>query len=65
MGATYHRFYVADTEFMLVDLRPDEATFQALFDSAPEIGHSMQDAGVTSPPEITCWREIDLGDSIG
>lgn len=64
-GATYHRFYATDTEVLVVDVWPDEATFQAFFDSTPEIGVVMAEAGVTTAPEITCWRKLDLGDEIG
>ena len=65
MGATYHRFYATDTEILVIDAWPDEATFQKFFDSTPEIGEVMAKAGVTTPPEITFWREVDLGDGIG
>lgn len=65
MGATYHRFYATDTEVLVVDVWPDEATFQEFFDSTPEIGKVMAEAGVTSPPQITCWRHVDVGDAIG
>ena len=65
MGATYHRFYATDTEIMVVDVWPDEATFQAFFDSTPDIGKVMAEAGVSTAPQITFWRNIDLGDAIG
>ena len=65
MGATYHRFYATDTEILVVDVWPDEAIFQEFFDSTPEIGKVMAEAGVTAPPQITAWRHIDVGDAIG
>ncbi|MCU1588297.1 MAG: hypothetical protein JWN31_1790 [Frankiales bacterium] len=65
MGASYHRFYATDSEIMVVDVWPDEATFHAFFDATPDIGKVMAEAGVTSAPEITFWRHVDLGDSIG
>ncbi len=65
MGATYHRFYATDTEVLVIDEWPDEATFQAFFDSTPEIATVMGEAGVTTAPEITFWRKVDLGDDIG
>lgn len=65
MGATYHRFYATDDEILVVDIWPDEATFQSFFGSTPEIPALMADAGVTTQPSITSWHELDLGDSIG
>lgn len=65
MGATYHRFYASDDEVLVVDVWPDEQTFQEFFSSTPEIPQVMAEAGVTEPPQIAFWREIDLGDSIG
>ena len=65
MGATQHHFYATDTEILVVDEWPDEATFQSFFHSTPEIGKAMAEAGVTSAPEITIYRQLDLGDDIG
>ena len=64
-GATYHRFYASDTEILVVDVWPDEAAFHAFFSSTPEIPDIMAEAGVTTAPEITVWRKLDLGDDIG
>ena len=64
-GATYHRFYATDTEILVVDVWPDEESFQAFFASTPEIPDIMAEAGVTTAPEITFWRQLDLGDDIG
>lgn len=65
MGADYHRFYATDTEVLVVDVWPDEATFRAFFDSTPDIATIMGEAGVTTAPEITFWRKLELGDDIG
>jgi hypothetical protein len=65
MGATYHRFYATKDELLVVDVWPDEATFQDFFESTPEIPEVMAAAGVTTQPEITFWRNVDLGDNIG
>jgi len=65
MGALYHRFYATDDEILVVDIWPDAATFQAFFDSTPEIPNIMSEAGVTTAPEITMWRKLELGDDIG
>jgi quinol monooxygenase YgiN len=65
MGATYHRFYASDGEILVIDEWPDEASFQAFFESTPEIPQIMADAGVTEQPTITFYRKLDLGDDIG
>ena len=65
MGATAHHFYATDTEILVIDEWPDRESFEAFFHSTPEIGKAMATAGVTSEPEITFYRMIDLGDSFG
>lgn len=64
-GALSHHFYGTDTEVLVIDEWPDEATFHAFFDSTPEIKGIMDRAGVTSAPEITFWRHLDTQDDIG
>jgi quinol monooxygenase YgiN len=64
-GLIKHRFFGSDTEVLVVDEWPDEASFQAFFDSSPEVGEMMAAAGVTSQPTIEFWRPLDLDDSVG
>jgi hypothetical protein len=64
-GATYHRFYANDNEVLVVDEWPDEGTFHKFFDESADIADIMQKAGVTTPPDITFWRKLDLKDEIG
>ena len=64
-GVISHHFYGTGDEVLVVDEWPDEASFRAFFESAPEIQKVMGEAGVTSEPEITCWRHLDVGDDIG
>jgi len=64
-GATYHRFYASDSEILVIDEWPDEASFHSFFQSQPDIGKFMAEAGVTSEPEITFYRKLELGDDIG
>lgn len=64
-GVISHHFYATSDEVLVVDEWPDEQSFQTFFDASPEIGGIMKDAGVTSPPEITFWRKLDLGDDVG
>jgi len=62
-GAIHHRFYGTDTEVLVVDEWPDEASFQAFFDASPEIKGIMDRAGVTSAPKIEFWRVLDVDDA--
>jgi hypothetical protein len=65
-GLIAHRWYGADGQYMAIDEWPDADSFNAFFDEAqPEIGPFMQSAGVTSPPEATVWRTLDIGDAVG
>jgi len=51
---------------MAVDEWPDAESFEAFFEEAqPHIGPLMQEAGVSSPPTVTVWRSIDIGDAVG
>jgi len=65
-GIIAHRWYGADGVFMAVDEWPDAESFQAFFEEAqPEIAPLMQAVGVTSPPEVTVWRTLDIADAVG
>jgi hypothetical protein len=51
---------------MAVDEWPDAASFQAFSDAAQsDIGPFMEAAGVTSPPDVTVWRPVDIDDTVG
>ena len=62
-GALHHRFYGSDTEVLVIDEWPDEASFQAFFDASPEIKQIMDSAGVMSAPQIDFWRTLDVDDA--
>jgi hypothetical protein len=65
-GLIAHRWYGADGQFMAVDEWPDADSFHAFFNEAQaEIGPLMQAAGVSSPPDVTFWRTLDIGDAVG
>ncbi|RNM14634.1 hypothetical protein [Nocardioides pocheonensis] len=64
-GVIRHRFYGNDTEVLVIDEWPDEASFQAFFDSTPEIKGIMDAAGVMTPPTIEFWRPLDTEDNVG
>ena len=64
-GLISHHFYGSGAQVLVVDEWPDEASFRAFYESAPEIQKVMGEAGVTSEPEITFWRHLDVGDDVG
>jgi hypothetical protein len=64
-GIIAHQFYGSETEVLVVDEWPDAASSRAFFEASPEIAGLMQEAGVTTEPEVTFWRKLDTKDSIG
>ena len=66
-GLIGHRFYGSeDGQIMVVDEWPDPQSFQQFFESERgQIEPMMQQAGVTSEPEITFWRKLDTHDEVG
>ncbi|MFI5897845.1 hypothetical protein ACIA5D_47960 [Actinoplanes sp. NPDC051513] len=61
-GASRHCFAAGDTEVLVIDEWPDEATFQTFFESQPDIPRIMQAAGAQGAPEITFYRKLDMPD---
>ncbi|MBV9680892.1 MAG: hypothetical protein JO046_03815 [Solirubrobacterales bacterium] len=63
-GCTHHRFYAneAGGEVLVVDEWPDAASFMRFFESSPDIGEMMGEAGVTEQPRPEFWRELDTPD---
>lgn len=64
-GVISHHFFGSDTEVLVIDEWPDEASFQSFFDASPEIGQIMAAAGVTAAPTIEYWRPLDTQDALG
>jgi heme-degrading monooxygenase HmoA len=64
-GLLRHRFFGTADEIIVVDEWPDEASFQKFFDASPEIQDVMAKAGVTTAPEITFARQLDVNDAFG
>src|SRR5436309_13820021 len=60
-GLISHRFYGNDTEVLVVDEWPDEASFHAFFSQSPDIAKMMEAAGA-GEPVITFWRELETDD---
>ena len=65
-GLIAHRWFGRDGEFLALDEWPDAESFQAFFEQAQaDVGPVMQAAGVSSPPEATVWRSLDIDDVVG
>ena len=66
-GLIAHRFYGSeDGEIMVVDEWPDRQSFQSFFEQEQSrIQPLMQEAGISSQPEVTIWRKLETGDDVG
>ena len=67
-GVIAHRFFgaVGGGEVIVVDEWPDPESFQAFFaEQQPQIEPIMQEAGVTSEPEVVFWRKLETDDDYG
>jgi quinol monooxygenase YgiN len=65
-GVISHRFWANETEIVVVDEWPDQQTFEAfLADQDDQIKQIMDQAGVTTEPELTHWRKLATGDEVG
>lgn len=64
-GLIRHRFFGTDDEIIVVDEWPDEASFHTFFNSSPEVAELMAKAGVTTAPQITFARQLDVDDAVG
>lgn len=63
-GLIAHRFYGNDTGTLVVDLWPDEASFQKFYAASPDIAEVMAKAGATSAPQITFYRPLAVDDAV-
>lgn len=66
-GLIAHRFYGSDDgQIMVVDLWPDQQSFQKFFDeNGSRIQPLIQAAGGEGPPEVSFWRELDVPGHVG
>ena len=64
LGAIHHRFLASadGSEVIVLDEWESPEAFQKFFEASPEIPQIMQEAGVSSEPEITFWHELDTVD---
>lgn len=65
LGAIHHQFLGSPdgAEVVVLDEWESPEAFQKFFESSPEIPTIMQEAGVTSEPEITFWHKLDTDDT--
>ena len=63
-GCIHHRFFANEPggEVLVVDEWPDAASFLRFFESSPDIGEVLGEAGVTERPTPVFWREMDTPD---
>jgi hypothetical protein len=66
-GLIAHRFYGTDDgKIMVVDEWPDAESFQTFFaEQQAQIQPIMQEAGVTSEPEVVFWRKLETREEYG
>lgn len=65
-GVIAHRFYGTEDQVMVVDLWPDEQSFQKFFEeNGSRIQPLIEAAGGQGQPEVTFWRELDMPDKVG
>ncbi len=66
-GLIAHRFYGSeDGQIMVVDEWPDAQSFQSFFEHEQNrIQPLMQEAGISSEPEVSFWRKLETGDEVG
>lgn len=63
-GCIHHRFFANEGggEVLVMDEWPDADSFLRFFESSPDIGEMMAEAGVTERPTPVFWRELDTPD---
>jgi|SRR5436305_3501324 heme-degrading monooxygenase HmoA len=66
-GLIAHRFYGSDDgQIMVVDEWPDAQSFQSFFEQEQSrLQPLMQQAGMSSEPEVIFWRKLETNDEVG
>ena len=62
MGCIHHRFVGGDGVMMVVDEWDSPESFHKFFENNTDIPVVLQEAGVTSAPDIKVWNKIDSPD---
>lgn len=62
LGAIHHAFYGGDGKILVMDEWDSAESFYKFFENSTEVAEIMQEAGVTSQPEIHVWEKLDTHD---
>ena len=62
MGCLHHRFVGGDGVVMVIDEWDAPEPFHKFFENNADIGSLMNEAGVTSAPDIKVWTKLDTPD---
>jgi hypothetical protein len=62
LGCIHHRFVGGDGVAMVIDEWDAPESFYKFFENNTDIPVIMQEAGVTSAPDIKVWNKLDTGD---
>ncbi len=64
-GLVSHRFHgTSDGDIMVLDEWETERGFHEFFEQSPEIQAMMAEVGVSAPPEVKFWRELETHDRV-
>ena len=62
-GAIHHLFAADGADVVVIDEWPDEASFQAFFESQQDIPKVMEGAGAQGEPQVSFMRVLDTPDT--
>lgn len=62
LGALHHRFVGGDGVVMVIDEWDAPESFHKFFENNTDIPVIMQEAGVSSAPDIKVWNKLDTRD---
>ena len=62
VGCAHHQFLAGEAEVVIVDEWDNAEAFQQFFGSDARIAALMQAAGVSAPPEVILYRQMNSPD---
>jgi hypothetical protein len=62
-GCMHHRFLVGDGVVLIEDEWDEAEHFQSFFASQPKVAELVQEAGFSSPPDVTVYQVADSADA--
>jgi hypothetical protein len=63
-GLLHHRFVAGDGELMVIDQWDNAEQFQSFFDGNPQVAEVMGSIGMTGPPTVSVYEDIDAAGSV-